>query len=190
MTPSTERGIAYAVALGMQFVCVGCDRADTRTAADSLDGAMCPFDIYWPPRDPQDNPQVSAKPLLRGILALDAKQTPRGHAEGIAKTDLQTIVHVAKSDPFLLHLGAENRPARGHVKVWLIYADFLGTRPPRTWPKQPEWAGGILAYFEIDWETLPGHGCRGIVHHKRPDEGTRFRWADWAGTARLSDNAQ
>ncbi len=295
---STSRS-AIALALGVQFLCVGCDRAETLTAADSLNGAECPFSIYWPPRDPQDNPPASAKPLLRGSVALDAKPAARGgaevrlvvtvtrpseetdrqfwnselafadiawmdevrvwdadtkwlwpnlpyllrlpgqerieryggtdpgkhvdndfaavlirkydargkveaaetkdtplvsaewHAKGTAKTDLQTIVHVAKSEPFLLHLGADKRPARGQVKVWLIYADFLGTRPPRTWPKEREWAGGILAYFEIDWETWPGRGCRGVIRHKRPEEGTRFKWAEWgAGTARLSDIAQ
>lgn len=299
--PTSGRAIPLALALGVQFLCVGCDRAETLTAADSLDGALCQFSIYWPPRDPQENPSESAKPLLRGSLALDAKETPSGaaevrllvtvtrpseetdrqfwnsqlafadiawmdevrvwdadakwlwpnlpyllrlpgqerieryggtdpgkhvdndfaavvirkydahgkaealetkdaplvsaewHAEGTAKTDLQTVVHVAKSDLFSLHLGADNRPARGQVKVWLIYADFLGSRPPRTWPKEREWAGGILAYFEIDWETLPGHGCRGIVRQKTPTEGTRFKWAQWApGTAqvRLSDIAK
>ena len=289
-----------ALALGVEFLCVGCDRTETLTAADSLDGAVCPFSIYWPPRDPQDNPPAWAKPLLRGSLALDSQQVARGgaevrlvvtvtrpsdetdrqfwnselafadiawmdevrvwdedtkwlwpnlpyllrlpgqerieryggtdpgkhvdndfaavlirkydsrgeveasetkdaplvsaewHAEGMAKADLQTIVHVAKSDPFLLHLGADDCPARGQVKVWLVYADFLGTEPPRTWPSEREWAGGILAYFEIDWETLPGHGCRGIVRHTRPKEGTKFNWAEWvADTAqvRLSDIA-
>lgn len=307
MTASSAHGdstfhgaIALALLLSAQFLCVGCDRAKTLTAANTLDGAVCPFSIYWPPRDPQDRLPASAKPLLRGSLALDAKSAARGgaevrlvvtvtrpfeetdrqfwnselafahiawmdevrvwdadrkwlwpnlpyllrlpgqerieryggtdpskhvdndfaavlirkydangkaeapetkdaplvsaewHAEGTAKTDLQTIVHVAKSDPFLLQLGADNRPARGQVKVWLIYADFLGARPPRTWPKEREWAGGILAYFEIDWEALPGHGCRGIVRHKRPEEGTGFPWAEWgAGKAqvRLSDIA-
>lgn len=290
--------IALALALGVQFLGAGCDRTEALTAADTLDGAVCPFNVYWPPRDPQENPPASAKPLLRGSLALDAKQTPDGgaevrlvvtitrpseetdrqfwnselafadiawmdevrvwdadekwlwpnlpyllrlpgqerveryggtdpgkhvdndfaavlireydahgqaealetkdaplvsaewHAEGMSKTDLQTIVHIAKSDPFLLHLGGDNRLARGQVRVWLIYADFLGARPPRTWPKEREWAGGILAYFEIDWERLLGHGCRVVVRQKRPEEGTRFKWAEWApGTAqaRLSD---
>lgn len=299
--PTSRRAIPLALALGVQLLCVGCDRVETPTTADSLDGVVCPFSVYWPPRDPRDNPPESAKPLLRGSLALDAKQVARGgaevrlvvtvtrpseetdrqfwnselafadiawmdevrvwdadrkwlwpnlpyllrlpgqerieryggtdpgkhvdndfaavlirkydargkaeasetkdaplvsaewHAEGTAKTDLQTIVHVAKSDPFLLHLKADNHPARGQVKVWLVYADFLGTRPPRTWPKEREWAGGILAYFEIDWETSAGDGCRGIVRHKRPEEGTGFKWAEWAaGTAqvRLSDIAQ
>ncbi|MCY2987155.1 MAG: hypothetical protein NTY19_04705 [Planctomycetota bacterium] len=289
---------AIVLALGVQFLCVGCDRTKTLTAADSLDGAVCPFSIYWPPRDPQDRLPASAKPLLRGSLALDAKQAARGeaevrlvvtiarpseetdrqfwnselafadipwmdevrvwdadakwlwpnlpyllrlpgqerieryggtdpvkhvdndfaavlirkydahgkaetfetkdsplvsaewHAEGMSKTDLQTVSHVAKSDPFLLHLGADSGPASGQVKVWLIYADFLGARPPRTWPKEREWAGGILAYFEIEWETSPGHDCRGIIRQKRPEEGTRFKWAEWApetAQVRLSD---
>jgi len=296
--PTARKAVALALALGVQFLCVGCERAETLNAADSLDGAVCPFSIYWPPRDSHENPPASARPLLRGTVALNAKQMPSGgaevrlvvtitrpseetdrqfwnsqlafadiawmdevrvwdadakwlwpnlpyllrlpgqerieryggtdpgkhvdndfaavlirksdahgqtealetkdaplvsaewRAEGMAKTDLQTIVHVAKSDPFLLHLGADNRPARGQVKVWLIYADFLGARPPRTWPKEREWAGGILAYFEIDWEVMPGHGCRGTVCQKTPEESTRFKWAEWASGAaqvRLSD---
>ena len=299
--PTSRSLLPLALALAVQFLCVGCDRAETLTAADGLDGEVCPFSVYWPPRDPQEDPPTSAKPLLRGSLALHATQTSRGgtevrlvvtiarpseetdrqfwnselafadiawmdqvrvwdadakwlwpnlpyllrlpgqerieryggtdpgkhvdndfaavlirkydargeaealetkdaplvsaewHAEGMAKTDLTTIVHVAKSDPFLLHLGGDNCPARGQVRVWLIYADFLGAQPPRTWPKEREWAGGILAYFEIDWEALPGHDCRGIVRQKRPEEGTRFKWAEWApGTAqvRLSDIAK
>jgi len=76
------------------------------------------------------------------------------------------------------------------VKVWLIYADFLGARPPGTWPKQREWAGGILAYFEIDWETSPGSGCRGVLRHKRPEESTGFKWSDWVVRTRDSDEAE
>ena len=101
------------------------------------------------------------------------------HAPGTADIDLQSIVHVAKSDEFLLHLGGENKPARGRLKVWLIYADFLRARLPRTWPKEREWAGGILAYFEIDWEVSPSGDCRGIVRHRRPEESTRFKWSEW-----------
>jgi hypothetical protein len=275
----------------VQVLIAGCHRAESLPAAEKLDRAQCPFDIYWPPRDPHDNSVAATKPLLRGTLDLDVKQAILGgaelrliltikrpsaeddrqfwntqlafadiawmnevrvwdadgkwlwpnlpyllrlfgeerieryggmdpgkhvdndfaavlirkydaggtvetfetkgsplvsaewHPEGAGDTDGQTTVHVAKSDTFLLHLGAENQPARGQVKVWLIYADFLGARPPRTWPKDREWAGGVLAYFEIDWETSPGQDCRGVLRHKKPDEGTGFKWAKWVTRA-------
>jgi hypothetical protein len=115
------------------------------------------------------------------------------HAVGKSQTDLHTIVHVAESDPFLLHLGGSTGPTRGHVKVWLIYADFLGARPLLTWPRHREWAGGILAYLEIDWESSPSHGGRGTIRHKRPKESTGFNWAGWVAEgspARLSDHAK
>ena len=124
----------------------------------------------------------------------ETKETPlvsaEWHSEGVTDTDLHSIVHVAKSDEFLLHLGGDHQPSRGLVKVWLIYADFLGARPPRTWPKQREWAGGILAYFEIDWETSPGSGCRGILRHKKPEESTRFKWSDWVVRTPDSDESE
>jgi hypothetical protein len=287
-----------ALAVVAQVLSVGCQRAEPLIGAESLDRATCAFDIYWPPRDPDENAPASTKPLLRGTLALDAKQVARGgaelrlvvtlarpseeagrqfwnsqlafadiawmkevrvwdadgkwlwpnlpyllrlpgqerieryggmdpgkhvdndfaavlirkydasgktetpetrtaplvsaewHAEGVADANLHTIVHVAKSDAFLLHLGGEDRPARGQLKVWLIYADFLGARPPRTWPKAREWAGGILAYFEVDWETSPSHGCRGIVRCRRPEESTGFKWAEWVVRPPGSDESQ
>ncbi|MHB8866533.1 MAG: hypothetical protein ACYC6N_29455, partial [Pirellulaceae bacterium] len=79
--PTSRRAIALALALGMVFLCFGCNRAETLTAADSLDDAVCPFSVYWPPLDPQDNSPELAKPLLHGNLALDAKLAARGGVE-------------------------------------------------------------------------------------------------------------
>ncbi|MEQ8791694.1 MAG: hypothetical protein RIC55_35855 [Pirellulaceae bacterium] len=268
------------------LLALGC--AAEPLAGEKLDGVVRNFDIYWPPRDPEEIAETSARPLLRGAVALEERPDASGgcelqlavtitrpseesdrqfwntqlayadlawmdevrvwdadaqwlwpnlpfllrrpglerveryggvdpgkhvdndfaavlirkydargavespdtreaplvsadwRAEGLASTDVHTIVHVAKSDTFLVHLGDGRQPARGQLKVWLIYADFLGSPPPRTWPKQREWAGGILAYCEIDWEQVPGQACRGIVRHKRPEEGTRFPWKEWA----------
>lgn len=293
-----RRAIPLALVVVLSVLSVGCQRAETLTAAEDLDRAVCVFDIYWPPRDPQEPAPASTKPLLRGTLALDTTPAARGatelrlvvritrpseeadrqfwnselafadiawmnqvrvwdedrkwlwpnlpyllrlpgqerieryggldpgkhvdndfaavlirkydargktespetqaaplvsaewHAEGVAATDRQTVVHVASSDAFLVHLGKEAGPDRGQLKVWLIYADFLGARPPRTWPQAREWAGGILAYFEIDWETSPGRGCRGIVRHKKPEESTGFQWAEWVRRPPDSDEAE
>jgi hypothetical protein len=116
-----------------------------------------------------ESPDTADKPLV----------SAEWHADAPGDTDLETVVHVAKSDTFLLHLGKSDRSDRGRIKVWLIYADFLGSWPPLTWPKEREWAGGILSYFEIDWETAPGQPCRGTLRCLHPSQATRFDWAGW-----------
>jgi hypothetical protein len=290
--------VRWAFAAAVLLVSAGCHRGETPAAVEKLDQATSRFDIYWPPRDPEEARAKSMPPLLNGTLAVDAKEQTQGgtevrlavtltrpsaeadrrfwnsalafadidwmdevrvwdsekkwlwpnlpyllrlpgkerieryggldpgknvdndfaavlirkydadglvesadtkdaplvsaewHAVGAAHTDLNSIVHAAKSDEFVLHLGADDRPARGQLKVWLVYADFLGARPPRTWPKEREWAGGILAHFEIDWETAPGRGCYGVVRPKRPAESTRFDWAKWVVRTPGSDESK
>jgi len=275
-----------------QLLSIGCGGGSGSTVPGTLDGAVCPFDIHWPPRDPQEDAPQSAKPLLRGMLFANVEPSSRAaallrlsvtlnrpsdepdrqtwnsklayadidwmdevrvwdadgkwlwpnlpyllrlpgqerieryggmdpgkhvdndfaavlirkfdasgkvesdetrdaplvsaewHAQGVAESDPQTIVHGAKSDEFLLHLGDAQGADRGVVKVWLIYADFFGARPPRTWPREREWAGGILAYFQIDWEVSDTGGLRGSVCHQRPGQSTGFDWADWAQRTR------
>ena len=138
---------------------IGCHREESPIATEELDQATSASKIDWS----DDAPLVSAE----------------WHVDGVAETDLHDIMHVARSDEFLLHLGGEDGPVRGRLKVWLVYADFFGARAPRTWPKAQEWAGGILAFFEIDWEASPSHGCRAIVRHAKPRQSTRFDWAEW-----------
>jgi hypothetical protein len=101
------------------------------------------------------------------------------YAAGSENPDLYTVVNSAKSDTFAIRLGRKGQRASGRLKIWLIYADFLGELPPRTWPQTSEWAGGILAYFEVDWKTSPEHGCRGTVRQMRPVDGTGFDWSRW-----------
>lgn len=112
------------------------------------------------------------------------------HPAGAEKPDGQTVVHTARSDEFLLHLGPAGTSDRGKLKVWLIYADFLWSKPPRTWPKAKEWAGGILAFFEVDWATQPGRACQLAVHFKRPQESTGFDWAQWVVRKPGSDRSE
>ena len=69
----------------------------------------------------------------------DTKTTPLVSAEWQAvppaPTDLHTVVHTARSDEFVIHLGDGQDFDRGKTKIWLIYADFLGSWPPLSWPK-------------------------------------------------------
>jgi len=277
---------------------LGCGRAEPLSGAEGLRSTTCEFNIYWPPKDPEEAVAQSVRPLLKGVLNVVAEQQPRGvtalrlavtlkrlseeadrkswntalaysnvawmeevrvwdaehkwlwpnlpyllrvpgkerveryggmdpskhvdndfaavlirkydaagkvesaetkdaplvsaewHPVGMATTDGHAVVHTAKSDEFLLHLGGESGPARGQVKVWLIYADFLWARPPRTWPKAKEFAGGILVYFEIDWEKSPGRPCQGTVRLKRPQESTGFNWVKWVVRKPDSDRSE
>ena len=72
-------------------------------------------------------------------------------------------------------------------------------KPPAAWPKEPEYAGGILAFFEARWaKSAEGHP---EIHIKPmvPRQATGFDWERWAlrtlaspdskRTAKLSDHA-
>ena len=108
-------------------------------------------------------------------------------------TDIHSVIHVARSEKFRVHLGKTEGQRAGLLKIWLIYADFLGSRPPIEWPQDPEWAGGILNYCEIRWEKPAGEACLGTVEFLTPTSGTEFDWEKWSNDplapaqSRLSD---
>jgi hypothetical protein len=115
----------------------------------------------------------------------------RGDVEG--RNDIHSLVHVARSETFAVHVGKKTEHGSGLVKVWLMYADFLGSRAPSTWPQEREWAGGILTYCEISWDRPAGEPCRGTVRFLTPTAGTGFNWEEWSehssppAQSRLSD---
>ena len=121
----------------------------------------------------------------------DTKESPlvsaEWHAVDAKANDGQSVVHVARSDEFLLHLGGT---PRGRLKVWVVYADFLYSNPPLTWPRDGEWAGGILAYFEVDWEMSPADGWQCVIRHQRPEKSTGFEWSKWVVRTRGEDEAR
>jgi hypothetical protein len=106
-------------------------------------------------------------------------------------------VHTAQSDEFTLHLGRPEGQPQGLAAVWLIYADFMGAKLPEAWPKALEFAGGILAYFEVQWDLKAGHGREINLRQLVPKRSTGFDWERWAPrtravhdpriTAKLSD---
>jgi hypothetical protein len=113
--------------------------------------------------------------------------------------DRQTVVHTARSDEFTLHLGGTEGKARGKAAVWLIYGDFMGAKLPEAWPKALEFAGGILAYFEVQWDLNAGPGRQISLRQVVPKRSTGFDWERWVprtraardpkSTAKVSDRA-
>ena len=102
------------------------------------------------------------------------------HPMGVENANRQTIVHSARSDRFLLPIeDADTGP--GWFGIWLVYADFMSAPPPATWPKKLEWAGGILAYFEIRRDVNSGGECQFSMEQKTPPGGTGFDWQKWVG---------
>ena len=129
------------------------------------------------------------------VESLETKDEPLVSAEWLPlnekPTTIHSIVHQANSDTFQLHVG-EKRGEEGKIKLWLIYADFLGAKPPATWSQEREWAGGVLSYCELNWKKLNGDPLHVDVTFKPPSEGTRFAWWLWSrnnadATARLTD---
>ncbi len=102
------------------------------------------------------------------------------HPVGVKDVDRETIVHSARSDSFVLPIGNAEPPS-GRFGVWLVYADFMGAPSPTTWPKKLEWAGGILAYFEIDWDLDVGGECQFHMKQTTPPADTGFDWEKWIG---------
>jgi hypothetical protein len=100
--------------------------------------------------------------------------------------DKQSIVQTAQSDEFTLHLGEPEGPVRGVAAVWLIYADFMGAKLPAGWPKSPEFAGGILAYFELRWDVKAAAGREIRLEQLAPKRSTGFDWEQWAPWTRAA----
>ena len=71
------------------------------------------------------------------------------------KVDKRSIVHTALSDDlqWVIPAGNDSAELSGVVGVWLIYADFLESPAPDSWPETPEFNGGALAYFSIRWRV-------------------------------------
>ena len=114
------------------------------------------------------------------------------YGKGANIVDGQSIVHTARSDEFTIRLDDTNREARsGRLGIWLIYADFLGASVPKAWPKKPEYAGGILAYFELNWQRSVQGGLKFKIEHLKPPSDTGFDWAGWStGSSRLKSNLE
>lgn len=99
--------------------------------------------------------------------------------------DGHTVVQVARSDEFRIPVGDGRRGSAGKLEVWLIYADFMGFDPPSSWPKEPEYAGGALAWFEIEWRREADGTWHMRTRSAAPPGNTGFDWARWVAGVKI-----
>ena len=120
----------------------------------------------------------------------DTKRTPlvsaEWHPTNTNRVDKRTVVHAAQSDEFTLHPGGTGEARPGWAAVWLIYADFMGAKLPQGWPKEPEYAGGILACFEVRWDWKAESGLELSLRQLAPPSSTGFAWERWASRTRAA----
>jgi hypothetical protein len=124
----------------------------------------------------------------------DTRRAPLVSAEwhplATNRVDKQSIVHTAQSDEFTLHPSAAGEARSGWAGVWLIYADFMGAGLPEGWPKAPEYAGGILAYFEVRWDWKAESGFATNLRQLAPPRSTGFAWERWVTRTRASSDSK
>ena len=101
--------------------------------------------------------------------------------------DKRSVVNVAFSEDLQLSIPAASGSSQqsGIVGVWLVYADFLESRAPVSWPDAPEFNGGALAYFSIHW-NLADDGSITIVKvlNEPPPTATGVDWPTWLTTTK------
>jgi hypothetical protein len=103
------------------------------------------------------------------------------HTADVKNAGRGTVAHTARSDEFTVHLLKKKPPHEGRIKLWFVYADFMGTPAPKGWPKDLEHRGGALAFFRIDWHYEPGKPLKAVITQKVPPEPTGFDWPNWVG---------
>jgi hypothetical protein len=126
----------------------------------------------------EEHPHTSCGPLV------SAAWHPVGHAGG----DRYAVVHGAASDEFTLHLLENGAAGSGRVKLWFVYGDFMNHRVPDSWPDEPEFDGGTMAFFHIDWQYKLGKPFRPIISQQTPEH-TGFDWPTWIGREEESTQA-
>lgn len=109
------------------------------------------------------------------------------HTVGANGAVKRTIAHLAESDVFTVHLAEAEPPYEGRIKVWFVYGDFLGHRVPQSWPKEPEFNGGSIAMFHVDWQYQPGTSFQPVLTQHTPPEHTGFDWREWIGRTEPSE---
>ncbi len=94
--------------------------------------------------------------------------------------DKHSVVHSALSGD--LQWSIPESKNRGELGIWLIYADFLNFQPPESWPTEPEYDGGILAYFDVKWRRVDSKKNAEIItcEHVVPQRSTGVDWRRWA----------
>ena len=92
--------------------------------------------------------------------------------------DKRSVVHRAISDDLVWSI--PDSSDNGTLNIWLIYADFLDYSPPSAWPSEPEFDGGILSYFSLEWRRLDDGRIEIFqCENTSPHASTGVEWEEW-----------
>jgi hypothetical protein len=117
----------------------------------------------------------SENTLLNGTLSLRLLETGQQTPRLVAKVELSRSDQEAARRYWNKSLEYEQIAWMSQVRVW--DADrYFGERAPRRWPREPDFAGGPLAYFVVDWD--PQSNAMPRIEASRP-ELTGFDWTAW-----------
>jgi hypothetical protein len=103
--------------------------------------------------------------------------TARWHPVTDRSYDKFSVLHQARSEAMTLRLNS----SEGRADLWLVYGDFMKSPAPPSWPKEEEFCGGILAFFQIAWKKNQHSKFTITLSQKRPEKSTGFDWEDWIG---------
>lgn len=103
--------------------------------------------------------------------------TARWHPVTDRRYDKFTVVHQASTEELTLRLNS----SEGRADLWLVYGDFMNSPVPPNWPKEEEFCGNTLAFFQIVWQKRQNSTFMITLAQKRPETSTGFDWEDWIG---------
>ena len=96
--------------------------------------------------------------------------TARWHPVTDRSYDKFSVLHQARSEEMTLRLNS----SEGRADLWLVYGDFMKSPAPPSWPKDEEFCGGILAFFQIAWKKNQHSEFAITLTQKRPPKSLSF----------------
>jgi len=127
--PIPQSVTALALALGAQWLCVGCDGTETLTAADTLDGAVCPFDVYWPCARPTGESASIGQTVAARKFGPRRPTAAVGGGEG--GSSARALVRYLVSKPASTGTGPDGDDENAQLR--------RPPAPPPRWPKSWMW---------------------------------------------------
>ncbi len=111
---------------------LGCGRTEPLRGAEELRSSTCEFNIYWPPKAPEEAGIQAIKPLLKGALNVVAEEQPRG------VTAVRLVVTLSRPS---------EESDRQYWNTTLAYSNVAWMEEVRVWDAKHQWLWPNLPYL-------------------------------------------